>query len=333
MKGFAKVMMIIASVSIGILFIVVASVAWFTSNPEVGANDVSLSSSKTLVVSFDSALYESNYAYDGEDGITETFVLPYGYFKVNLSNSGEEKLSIVKLDFSTVAMKCAICEVPNIPIEQLFVVQISCYRESSGGGYDMEAHDIADQNYHVFVESDSGEGEYELIASDYYLGEDNYLYRESNNQIVKLPQGEYYFAFTYTFCPESGDGYARNDEGNYVGQISYQKIAGGTTYAYSEGSYVQSNDGDYTQVLTEYVSSASVIKYRKVAANNYVQDNVNGTYIKLKDHNGNLLVGNDNDNNFVEFEKYSYEEGFPYGDVRYQGATYSFSIVCSVEEV
>lgn len=330
MKRFTKIMLIIAAVAIGILFIVVASVAWFTSNPEVDANDVSLSSAKTLVVAFDSSLYKSNYSYDGQDGISETFVYPYGYFKVNLSNSVAGKKSVVKLDFSTVEMKCANYDVPNLLIEHLFTVQISCYQESSGGGYDMESQDDADRNYHVFVEAAPGEGEYALIASDYYVGENNYLYR--NNQRVELPQGEYYFAFTYTFCPESKDGYARNDDGNYIGQVSYQRIAGGATYAYSEGGYIQSNDGEYTQVITEYVSSAEVTKYRKVATNSYTQD-VNGTYIKIKDHNGNFLVGNDNDNNFVEFKKYSYEEGFPYSDIRYQGATYSFSIVCSVEEV
>ena len=338
MKGFTKVMLIIASVAIGILFIVVASVAWFTSNPEVDANDVSLSSAKTLVVAFDSSLYKSHYSYDGQDGVTETFVYPYGYFKVNLSNSSTEKNSVVKLDFSTVRIECPslIDEVPNmpIPIEQLFRVQISCYQESAGGGYDMESQDSSDPYYNVFVEADPGEGSYTLVADDYYLGENNYLYREYDDQRVEFPQGVYYFAFTYVFCPESGGGYARDNEGEYIGQIAYQGVGGGTTYTYSAGSYVQSDSGEYTQVLSGYEQASNIAyKYTKVAENNYVEDNVNGTYIKIKDHNGNELVGNNDNNNFAEIEYYSYVEGFPYSDIRYQGAKYSFSIVCSVEEV
>ena len=332
MKGFTKIMLIIASVAIGVLLVVVASDAWFTSNPFVDANEVSLSSANTLVVAFDSTNYKSNYSYRGQDGNSETYVYPYGYFKVNLSNSFAEKRSIIKMDFTTVDMECAICDIQDILIDQLFQVQIACYQEESGGAYDMESQDSSDPNYRVFENVGTGNGHYKLIADDYYLGADNYLYRASTETREELPQGVYYFAFTYTFCPANADhyGYTRDDEGTYIGQVSYQQIAGGTAYAYSNGSYAQSDSGEYSRVVTEYVTS--VTKYTKNGANSYSED-PNGTYIKIKDHLGNVPVGNNDDNNFVEFQKYSRVTGFPYSNIKYQGARYSFSIVCSVEEV
>ena len=59
MKTFTKIILSIALGAIVILSIVVASVAWFTSNPEVNANEVTLESARTLTVSFASGVDES----------------------------------------------------------------------------------------------------------------------------------------------------------------------------------------------------------------------------------------------------------------------------------
>ena len=83
------------------------------------------------------------------------------------------------------------------------------------------------------------------------------------------------------------------------------------------------SSGEYSKVVTDYVTS--VTRYNKVG--DVYSENANGNYIKVKDHLGNDL------NEYVEFQKFSYVEGFPYRHVKYQGAKYEFSIVCSVEEV
>ena len=334
MKGFAKIMLIIASVAIGILFIVVASVAWFTSNPEVDANEVSLSSANTLVVSFDSNLYKSNYSYDGQTGLGEEntpdapYVYPYGYFKVNLTNSAEGKKSVVKLDFSTITMECAICTVPDLLISDLFRVKIACYQEESGGAYQVESQDTENSDYAVFVDVGAGNGGYKLIADDYTLGANNYLYRSGNR--VEFDPGKYYFAFTYIFLPPNGGGYVESSSGTFIGQVAYKQIHGSSisSYDYAAGVYTknENGDGDYTRMIVDYVSANSVDKYVR-DGDNYTQDNEHGTYIKVKDHLGNDL------NEYVAFDKFAYVAGFPYADIRYQGATYAFSIVCSVEEV
>ena len=67
MKSFAKIALLVALISIIVLSIVVASVAWFTSNPQVDANDVTLSAARTLNVAFDTA-ERSNFRYNGQIG-------------------------------------------------------------------------------------------------------------------------------------------------------------------------------------------------------------------------------------------------------------------------
>ena len=56
MKGFAKIALTVALIAVIVLSIVVASVAWFTSNPEVNANDVTLDAARTLTVEFDDSV-------------------------------------------------------------------------------------------------------------------------------------------------------------------------------------------------------------------------------------------------------------------------------------
>jgi len=327
MKGFSKIMLIIASIAIGVLVVVVASVAWFTSNPEVDTNEVSLSTANTFMVSFDSTLYGSNYSYDGQTGLAESgdnaaYVYQYGYFKANLRNSSVEKHSLVQLSFSTVKMECAVCEVNDILIEQLFQVQIACYVAEAGGAYALESQNTSNPNYNVFVNVGAGNGDYTLIANDYTLDADDYLYR--NGARVLFSQGTYYFAFTYTFLPESLGGFIEDDEGTYVGQVAYKKIKGsGQSYSYAAGTYTMSDSGEYTQVITNYVSN--VTKYKKIG--NVYSVDPEGTYIKVKDHLGNDLE------EYAEYETFSPVEGFPYANIRYQGAKYEFSIACSVEEV
>ena len=94
---------------------------------------------------------------------------------------------------------------------------------------------------------------------------------------------------------------------------------------YSAGAYTQSDAGEYTKMITSYESAGTVDKYRR-DGDDFILD-ASGTYIKVKDHEGAALE------EYVEFAKFAYVAGFPYADIRYQGATYSFSIVCSVEEV
>lgn len=327
-------MLLISALAVGVLMVIVVSVAWFTSNPQVDANEVSLSSAKTLSVAFDSTNYKSNYSYDGQDGITEdAYDYSCGYFKVNISNSSNDKRGIVKLDFSTVQMECAICTVKDILIEDLFQTQICCYKEKTNGEYELEKQNETDPYYNVFRNVGAGNGHYELIADDYYLGNNNYLYRTSTQEIVLLQSGLYFFAFTYTFFPEGG-GYVPDEEGDYIGQVSYVRVKGSKMYAYSNGNYTQNDNGDYCQVVSDYVdvrtNPSAVTKYKKISDNNYTPDD-EGTYIKIKNHLGNDLSGN-TDDDFVQFRTYSLG-GFPYASIRYQGAKYVFSIVCSVEEV
>ena len=316
MKGFTKIMLIIASVAIGILVIVVASVAWFTSNPETDVSDVSLSAANTLNVAFDSNLYKSGYSYDGQTGLAPSgddapYIYEFGYFKVNLMNSSSEKRSVVKIEFSTVDMICAICEVKDLLITDLFRVQIACYVEDATGGYKKEDN--------VFLPQTNGG--YRLIANDYTLDADSYLYRAGSR--AQLPEGVYYVAFTYIFLPAIGGGYVQDDDGTYIGQVSYKAISGSNSYDYSNGAYVQDDGGNYTKMITSYVSSVTRYAYD----GEHYEVSPTGSYIKVKDHLGNDL------NEYVEFDTFKYVAGFPFADICYQGAKYVFSIVCSVEEV
>lgn len=322
MKGFTKIMLIVASVAIGILVVVVASVAWFTSNPEVDANEVTLTSANTLVVTFDETLYESNYRYDGQDGVVEdAFRYPYGYFKANLSNSAPEKRSVIKLDFSTVDMECPRCVARDLLIENLFQVEIACYVEDEEGTYSLSS-ESGNANYNVFREG--GDGGYRRIADDYTLDSENYLYRSGSR--VQFEGGVYYLAFTFVFLPASEGGYVADDDGDYLGLISYRQIASNsqTTYDYTGSGYAvnESGKGEYSKIVTGYQLISAAERF-----DDNGDSDPNGAYIQVKDHNGTAM------SEYDEFETFSYVDGFPFADISYQGATYSFKIVCSVEEV
>ena len=348
MKGLGKIVLTVALVAIIVLSIVVASVAWFTSNPEVDANDVTLDAARTLNVEFDPNVEGSTFRYNGQIGNVAAgedapYVYEAGGFTLNVTSlSSDRHFGRVKVEFGEVTVVTqGSGTIPNILISDLFSIEVNAYRQNAGGEF------VKDPTKNYFrarnAETDSGLARYAKVFEDLTVADDGILMTttinpstlEEEETMALFGEGRYELAFTYTFLPESElakwtagnylsiEGYERAAGGAYVGVVNYTAYKakyhyGMQRYSESGGVYTPSDSGNYVRAITSYAAYASVTKYDS----GHNIDNVNGEYIKL---------GASND--YVRFDRYNMINGFPYSDDHYRGEKFTFTVGCSVEEV
>ena len=337
MKGITKIALSIALVAILTLSVVVASVAWFTSNPSVDAGDVTLEAARTLNIVFDSENGETDYMYNGELGndavgtAGEPYVYEAGGFNVVLRTSANGKTGRVRMTFGSVEIDYHPGVIRDVLITDLFTLSANCYVRDDAGGY------VKDHN--VFVAYDAEKhselDRYDLLQG-YTINDDGYLM--DGNEEAEFEDGAYAFAFVCTFIPtasyadwlagrySSVAGYELSAGGDYIGVVSYEaykaKIHDGMTrYSLANGIYTEDEEGSFVKVVSSYVPYANVQKYTEVEENVFSATS-DGNYLKI--------AGTDE---FILFNRYNKINGFPYSHPRYMDAVYKFSVVCSLEEV
>ena len=332
MKSITKIALAVALVAILVLSIVVASVAWFTSNPSADVSEVTLDAAQSLAVNFDSESSGTSYRYNGQKGNKAPgdpdapYVYQAGLFNVDLRPSQSGKKGRVKIEFGTVDMTYHPGYVSDILITDLFTITANCYAKSANGAY------VKVNNVFVSYDSTQHEGMDRYSLTGYTINDDGYLMNGNNE--ARFDEGAYAFTFTYTFIPSasysawsSGSyanivGYERDESGDYVGVVSYVPYKakyhyGLDRYNLSNGAYVAAENGDYVKILSSYALYSSVQKYDQSG-----DPDEDGSYIKI--------AGTDE---YVLFHRYNQVNGFPYSHAKYMDAVYDFMITCSVEEV
>lgn len=344
MKGIAKIAISVALIAIIVLSIIVASVAWFTSNPEVNANDVTLNAARTLNVSFDATVEGTNYRYNGEignvaSGLDAPYVYQGGSFSVNVSGlSGDDKRAKAKIEFSTVNVVHPTGTVSNVLITDLFHITADIYAQAENGAYvkvTLPKENESDPTVSYFRASQEGDTalpHYDKAVADLSIADDGTLM--NGNDTALFDKGVYEISFTYTFLPESE--YSKWQAGNYEGITGYELAAGGSyvgvvgyteykaKYHYGLPRYTRTGDsapytytadaeGRYVKVITSYDLYTAVTKYPG-------QDDTET--IKIADTD-----------EYVLFNRYNQINGFPYSADKYRGEKFRFTVACSVEEV
>lgn len=355
MKGFAKIALTVALIAVIVLSIIVASVAWFTSNPEVDANDVTLDAARTLIVTFDGETSEG-YAYNGQIGnvystdrenpdLDEPYVYEGGGFHVNISPSGDGKYGTIKVEFGAVTISSpAGGSVYNVLITDLFHVTATIKED----GENKPTYDVTIGNNGYISE---------------VVGAPQERYPVNNDGVALFLGGGYSLSFTYTFLPEDAYaewaaavaaastgtitvtdayGYERSGSGTYIGVVDYVPYIAKyhydmTRYTKSQSvdengdyTYTPSESGEYVRVIDNtYLPDSDVTLYRAIEDPEtheitYSNDGEEGDYDYIK-------VGDSGD--YVAFARYNRINGFPYSNDRYRGEKFTFEINCSVEEV
>ena len=352
MKGIAKIAISVALIAIIVLSIIVASVAWFTSNPEVNANDVTLNAARTLNVTFDSTVEGTNYKYNGEignvaSGLDAPYVYHGGSFTLRIEGlSADSKRGEVKVEFSTVTVTHPTGTVSDVLITDLFHITADVYQADENGGFVkvvLLKNDESDPTRSYFRAgngaADSALPHYSKTVANLTIADNGILMNGANRALFNT--GNYELSFTYTFLPEAAYqvwlagnyssvyGYELATSGDYVGVVGYTtykakyhyglqrytRSGAGAPYTYTENA-----EGEYVRVITSYASYASVTKYTGAAGEGEGAEN--GTYIKVGDSNDYIL-----------FNRYNRINGFPYSADKYRGETFGFTVACSVEEV
>ncbi len=383
MKMVVKIALAVALVAVIVLSIVVASVAWFTSSPEVGTNEVTMTAARSLTVSFDANAEHTSYRYRGSIGnrpvgdLDAPYVYDAGGFTLRINPSSGSSYGKVKVEFGTVTVQHDTVTVPNVLITDLFHIEANVCRQSNVGGY---VKDPTGNYYRAYnEETDSGLTRYVKEVDPLTVASDGILMNGANPAL--FAQGEYSLSFTYTFLPEAAyavwlaasagepgasftniHGYELSADGEHIGVIGYTAYVakyhyGLTRYNEENGVYTPATEGDYVRVITGYQADNTVTKYAVTFA-----ENESGTYYR---YNGNYIsqdsatdaekaggvLGNitgtasssaaNSDthlyvkagNDYLLYSRYQEVNGFPYSDPHYIGATYTFKIYCSVEEV
>ena len=363
MKGITKIALSIALLAIVVLSIVVASVAWFTSNSEVDADSVTLNAARTLTVTFDADVDGSNnnkgYRYNGEtgrgaqDSADAPYVYEAGSFVASISPSASAKGGKVKITFGTVEVKYGrhpssviSGTVSDVLITDLFTITANCYEKSDEPDPSDPADNYIKVNGMYLRDDGTHDGEQHYKKTIYVIDDDGFV-KTAGGDVVAFPQGEYGFSFTFTFLPEAAYalwtegryseiyGYRPNTTGAYTGLLSYVPYC--EKYHSSLPRYSVTNDGagtgtldaagDYVRAVTAtgYVLNASVAKYVK-NGNEYVRNDSTGTYVRVGASEDYVLLSS--------LAKFDRVEGFPFsGDESYLDATYTFDVTCTVEEV
>lgn len=366
MKGFAKIALSVALISIITLSVVVASVAWFTSNPEVTASDVVLNSSRTLTVSFDATLDGTTYRYNGQIGNRPAgddeedapYVYEAGGFSVRIDSlSTDESHGKVKVGFGTVLISTNVSgmgSIPDVLITDLFHITANVYQENVAGAY---VKDETDNHFRSYVAAeDEGMTRYNRVVDPLTIADDGTLMNGASAALFS--QGSYQLSFTYTFLPEAAytiwlAASAPNPTHDFSEIVGYERVATGGTHigvvtytAYKEKyhyglqrytksdtavngeyTYTPNDEGEYVRVVTSYQSYESVTKYRAVTN----PETGDVTYSSTGEGTfGYIKVGDSND--YVVYSTYNTVNGFPYSDERYLGETFTFTVICTVEE-
>ena len=359
MKSFAKIALLVALISIIVLSIVVASVAWFTSNPQVDANDVTLSAARTLNVAFDTA-ERSNFRYNGQIGNKAPgdddapFVYQAASFKVRVDSvSSNSMVAEIRVGFSAVNIVLPAGHVngsiPGVLISDLFTISADVYKISSSGAYvkviETKAQE-SDPTRSYFRAYNGAEDasltRYNKVVADLSIADDGTLMDGVSPAHFEV--GAYELSFTYTFLSE--DAYEEWAAGNYNSVYGYERVTVGeligvwdfvdykAKYHYGMQRYNKSDsvdgNGNYTyeenaegnkvMVIKEYKLPSQVTKY--TSAQGAGEGAENGLYIKVGDSNRYEL-----------FYQYNRVPGFPYSDDMYMGERFEFTVTCTVEEV
>ena len=134
MKTFAKIALTVALIAVIVLSIVVASVAWFTSNSDTSANNVTMDAAKTLTVAFESDYDSTSNKYGGQlgnaaSGGNAPYVCNSGGFNVAMTSlSSADKRGEIKVEFGTVTIETHFAGyelIPNALLTDLFHVEAS----------------------------------------------------------------------------------------------------------------------------------------------------------------------------------------------------------------
>ena len=351
MKGFAKIALSVALIAVIVLSIVVASVAWFTSNPEVNANEVTLDAARTLNVAFDPSVEGTTFSYNGEVGNVASgpdapYVYEAGGFSLNITSlSSDSHFGKVTLEFGTVEIDYPTGVISNVLITDLFHITAKVYEQKSDGGF---VKDATDNHFRAYnAETDSGLTRYKLSFNNLTIADDGILMQTVNEttSTALFAEGRYELAFTYVFLPDTeyttkwlaGNyaaiaGYELFAGGSYIGVVSYTPYKAKYHYglqryaksAEADGNgdytYTANAEGAYVRVVTSYQLYENVTKYTN--ASGAGAGAANGSYIK---------VGDSND--YVTYSRYKQVNGFPYSDAHYVGEKFTFTVGCSVEEV
>ncbi len=342
MKNITKVSLIVALIAILILSIVVATLAWFTSNPNVDANDVTLNAATTLTVAFDSELEGTDYAYDGQTGRAASgdnapYVYEAGNFRAVITPSAEGKGGRIRIEFGRVLITTyGGGTIPNVLLTELFHVQANCYTESNSGTY------VKDANGVFSLDDGTHTAEQHYALTGYEIADDGYVMQSGGASYAYFPQGRYWFSFKYTFLPETAYqqwslgnyssvyGYEFNALGDYVGLVNYVPYAekyhsGLTRYGAldGEGHAAESASGGYVRAISSYALLSSLTRYAKDG--DVYTVSASGAYVKIGSSNDYIALSS--------LSRYNRIEGFPYSHPRYMDAKYTFNVTCYVEEV
>jgi len=357
MKGVTKIVVAIALLAISVLSIVVATVAWFTSNPNVDADSVTLNAARTLTVTFESDIDGSSNnkgdRYGGQTGrgATGTSDAPYVYeagsFTALIRPSASNMGGTVKITFGTVTVSYGrdpssytAGTISGILITDLFTISANCYEKSAHPDTEDENDNFIKDNGIYIRDDGTHVGEQHYKKTTYVVDDDGFLKDHAGGDIVVFEEGDYGFTFTFTFLPESAYalwsaerydeiyGYRPNSSGAYTGlpeYVAYKEKYHSTLtrYTLEDGHATVSPTGDYVRVATSYEQNGSVQKYVK-AGDVYTKNNATGTYVKVGDSDDYVL--------YESLSHFDRVEGFPFCDRPYSDATYTFDVTCAVEE-
>ena len=364
MKSFVKIALVVALIAIIVLSIVVASVAWFTSNPEVDAGDITVGSARALTVSFDTSVNGTFYKYNGQIGNVAPgdedapYVYEAGCFTVNLTSlSSDLRHGKIKVEFGTVTIEHPTTTISGVLITDLFHVEANVYTQNNAGEY------VKENNVFRAYDSstDSELTRYSAVATALSIANNGELQQTVNNEtsLVLFNEGVYEVAFTYTFLPDDAylvwqnacnetasfadiHGYELAAGGAYVGVIGYTPYVpkyhyGLARYSRSgtEGNYTYTESADtenvYVKVVTSYEALADVTRYREVLDE---FDQPTGTYSTTGgEEQDYVYIKIADTDEYVRYNRYNQINGFPYSNDRYRGEKFTFKVNCSVEEV
>ena len=305
MKGFAKIALTVALLAIIVLSIVVASVAWFTSNNEVDANDVTLGSARTLNVSFDPLSKSSGYEYGGQPGNVASgedapYIYEAGSFHVGISPSGNGKYGTIKVEFGMVTVTRAPSvqdnatgTISNVLITDLFHVTATIKEDG-----------INKPTYNITIGDDG------MVSAVLDNNENQVNAYPVQHGIALFPEGGYTLSFTYTFLPETaysaweaavaGEGsfndivgYERVGNGSHIGVVDYVPYKAKYHYGLQrydksqtadgngDYTYTPSENGGYVRVIDNYLTNVDKynVTFTPSDSGDYYKDPNTETYI------------------------------------------------------
>ena len=367
MKSVTKIALSIALVAITVLSIVVATLAWFTSNPDVDADNVTMNAARTLTVTFDAdiddevAAHNKGYRYDlqtgkGAPGDPDApYVYEAGSFTVTVHPSAADKGGKVKIEFGTVKIEYGrhpssytSGEISDVTLSDLFTTMANCYEKSNTPDPTDGDDNFVRVNGLYIKDDGTHTADQHYKKTSYVIDSDGFVKDAAGGDYIIFPEGEYGFSFTFIFLPETAYalwtearsnpiyydaiyGYRDNPNGDYIGIYDYVPYE--AKYHSSRQRYSVTNDGNGTGTLSasgDYVRAVTVYKLAG-EIDKYVRS---GDVYTLNNETGTYVRVGDSDD-YVLYDslpRFDRVEGFPYSEPMYLDATYTFTVTCSVEE-